>query len=152
MRVGFLSGEDPLEEGRATHSSILACRIPRTQEPGGLPYAKSPTPLKRLSTHAQIIQNDLKSVHGIAFTRTLFPYKITITGSWNQNVDIFEGHYSTHYTSIFNPLIFFSIAGNRGFYFVSCLRYKTRNEKLRKHFNILGKQSSIECRCKQVSL
>ena len=28
--------EDPLEEGTATHSSILACRIPGTEEPGGL--------------------------------------------------------------------------------------------------------------------
>ena len=28
--------EDPLEEGRAAHSSILAWRIPRTEEPGGL--------------------------------------------------------------------------------------------------------------------
>ena len=29
-------GEDPLEEGPATHSSILAWRIPWTEEPGGL--------------------------------------------------------------------------------------------------------------------
>ena len=29
-------GEDPLEEGMTTHSSILAWRIPRTEEPGGL--------------------------------------------------------------------------------------------------------------------
>ena len=28
--------EDPLEEGMATHSSILAWRIPSTEEPGGL--------------------------------------------------------------------------------------------------------------------
>ena len=28
--------EDPLEKGAATHSSILAWRIPRTEEPGGL--------------------------------------------------------------------------------------------------------------------
>ena len=28
--------EDPLEEGPATHSSILAWRIPWTEEPGGL--------------------------------------------------------------------------------------------------------------------
>ena len=28
--------EDPLEQGRATHSSILAWRIPWTEEPGGL--------------------------------------------------------------------------------------------------------------------
>ena len=27
---------DPLEKGMATHSSILACRIPWTEEPGGL--------------------------------------------------------------------------------------------------------------------
>ena len=27
--------EDPLEEKMATHSSILAWRIPRTEEPGG---------------------------------------------------------------------------------------------------------------------
>ena len=29
-------GEDHLEEEMATHSSILARRIPRTEEPGGL--------------------------------------------------------------------------------------------------------------------
>ena len=28
--------EDPLEEGMAIHSSFLAWRIPRTEEPGGL--------------------------------------------------------------------------------------------------------------------
>ena len=31
-----LSGEDPLEEGMATDSSILAWRIPWTEESGGL--------------------------------------------------------------------------------------------------------------------
>ena len=31
-----LGWEDPLEKGMATHSSILAWRIPRTEEPGGL--------------------------------------------------------------------------------------------------------------------
>ena len=30
------SWEDPLEEGMATHSGILAWRIPQTEEPGGL--------------------------------------------------------------------------------------------------------------------
>ena len=35
--VGLILGwEDPLEKGMATHSSILAWRIPRTEEPGGL--------------------------------------------------------------------------------------------------------------------
>ena len=35
-RVRSLSREDPLEEGTATHSSILAREIPRTEDPGGL--------------------------------------------------------------------------------------------------------------------
>ena len=34
--VGSLGWKDPLEKGKATHSSILAWRIPWTQEPGGL--------------------------------------------------------------------------------------------------------------------
>ena len=34
--VQSLAWEDPLEKGMATHSSILAWRIPRTEEPGGL--------------------------------------------------------------------------------------------------------------------
>ena len=34
--VRSLGREDPLEEGMATHSSILAQRIPWTEEPGGL--------------------------------------------------------------------------------------------------------------------
>ena len=34
--VWFLGWEDPLEKGMASHSSILAWRIPWTEEPGGL--------------------------------------------------------------------------------------------------------------------
>ena len=34
--VQFLGQEDPLEEGMATHSSILAWRIPWTEETGAL--------------------------------------------------------------------------------------------------------------------
>ena len=35
-QVRSLGREDPLEEGMTTHSSILAWRIPWTEEPGGL--------------------------------------------------------------------------------------------------------------------
>ena len=35
-RVQYLSWEDCLEKGMATHSSILAWRVPWTDEPGGL--------------------------------------------------------------------------------------------------------------------
>ena len=36
LRLQSLGQEDPLEKGTATHSSILAWRIPWTEEPGGL--------------------------------------------------------------------------------------------------------------------
>ena len=36
MRVRYLGREDPLEEGMAAHSSILAWRIPQTEECGRL--------------------------------------------------------------------------------------------------------------------
>ena len=35
-QVWFLGQDDPLEKGMATHSSILAWRIPWTEEPSGL--------------------------------------------------------------------------------------------------------------------
>ena len=36
IRVQFLGRKDPLEEEMATHSSILAWKIPWINEPGGL--------------------------------------------------------------------------------------------------------------------
>ena len=50
-RVPSLGWEDPLEEGLATHSSVLAWRIPWTEEPGGLRSmgSQSQTGLKRLA-------------------------------------------------------------------------------------------------------
>ena len=56
MRVLYLGREDPLEEEMATHSSILAWRTPRTEEPGTLQSMGSQRVghgMKRLSTHAR---------------------------------------------------------------------------------------------------
>ena len=39
--IQSLGGEDPLEEGMATYSSIPAWRIPWTEEPGGLQFIGS---------------------------------------------------------------------------------------------------------------
>ena len=39
--VQSLGWEKPLEEGMTNHSSILAWRIPRAEEPGGLQSMKS---------------------------------------------------------------------------------------------------------------
>ena len=46
--VQSLGQEDPLEEGMATHSSVLAWRIPWTEEPGRL-----------LSMGSQRVRHDL---------------------------------------------------------------------------------------------
>ena len=58
--VQFLGQEDPLEKGMATHSSILAWKIPWTEEPGGL-----------LSTEVQRVRYNLvttlQSGRGVTF-------------------------------------------------------------------------------------
>ena len=53
MQIQSLSQEDSLEEGMATHPSILAWRVPRTEEPGGLWSigSQNQTQLKTLRTH-----------------------------------------------------------------------------------------------------
>ena len=50
--VQSLGQEDPMEKGIATHSSILAWRIPWTEEPGRLQFTKlqSWTPATNTST------------------------------------------------------------------------------------------------------
>ena len=47
--VQTLSWEDALEEEMATHSSILAWKIPRTEEPGGLHRTQLSTAQQLLS-------------------------------------------------------------------------------------------------------
>ena len=54
MHLRSLDWEDPLEKGMATLSSIVAWRIPWTEEPGGATVhrvTKNQTQLKQLSTH-----------------------------------------------------------------------------------------------------
>ena len=49
----ILGQEDPLEEGMATHSSILAWRIPWTEEPGGLTvHEVTKSPRRQVANHA----------------------------------------------------------------------------------------------------
>ena len=54
MEVVSLAWEDTLQEGMTIHSSILAWRIPGTEEPGGLPLmgSQSWTRLKQFNTQA----------------------------------------------------------------------------------------------------
>ena len=51
-QVRSLGWEDPLEEGMATHSSILASEIPWTEEPGRL---YSPQGCKELETSEETL-------------------------------------------------------------------------------------------------
>ena len=54
--AGGLGWEDPLEEGLATHSSILAWRIPWTEEPDGLQSMESQrVGHDRATKHTQIL-------------------------------------------------------------------------------------------------
>ena len=50
-QVQPVDGEDPLEKGMATHSSILAWKIPLTEEPGGLQPMWSQKSETRLSDY-----------------------------------------------------------------------------------------------------
>ena len=72
--VQSLGQEDPLEEGTATHSSMLAWRRPWAEEPGGLQSvgSQSRTRLKRLSvrahTHAHTHTHNYSSGTSSVFT------------------------------------------------------------------------------------
>lgn len=81
MRVGFLSGKIP-GGGQSNSTPILLPADSHGHRSLEAVHAESDT-TEATYTHAQIIQNDRKSFHGTAFTRTLFPYEITVTGFWN---------------------------------------------------------------------
>ena len=62
--VQSLGWEDPLEKGTASHSSILAWRIPWTEEPGGLQSVGSQrvntTEVTKHSTYKAMESGDLR--------------------------------------------------------------------------------------------
>ena len=67
-QVQSLGWEDPLEKGMATHSSILACRIPLTEE----------TRVEKSDSTEQLNNNNDNSVYLLQFAATSkIPYCIT---------------------------------------------------------------------------
>ena len=69
-QVESLAQEDPLEESMATHSSILAWRIPWTEEPGGL---------QSMGSHR--VRHDWATKHSTGPARChVFPWIITELG------------------------------------------------------------------------
>ena len=71
-RVGFLGQEDPLEKEMATYSSILAWKIPWTEEPGGLQ-----------SMGLQRVGHDLvtKQQHSLARLNAAWNFQVKV-GNW----------------------------------------------------------------------
>ena len=75
MQVRSLGWEDPLEKEMSTHSSILAWKIPGTEEPGGL----YPRDLKKYGHKSATKQNN-----HIMIIDNFVCYKFSHEG-WNSN-------------------------------------------------------------------
>ena len=60
--IPSLGGEDPLQEEMATHSSILAWKIPWTEEPGGLysPWGRKESDSTK---HTQVSQVNIYNIY-----------------------------------------------------------------------------------------
>ena len=75
--VLFLGREDPLDKEMATHSSILACRIPCTEEPGRLQSMglQESDMTERLNHHQGSIKSSASrisySFHYLVFVRSV---------------------------------------------------------------------------------
>ena len=64
-RVQSLGWEDPLEEEMATHSSVLAWRIPWMEEPGGLQsMGQYVSDMTKQASHHQILKKKKKNLDG----------------------------------------------------------------------------------------
>ena len=75
--VRFLGWKDPLEKGTATHSSILAWRIPWTEEPGGLQSMGS----------QRVGHNWALSIHFLKLNRS--SQNLTVSWSWSVFIFVF---------------------------------------------------------------
>ena len=73
IQVQSLDWENPLEEGMATHSSILTWRIPRTGEPDGLQSIGSKESDTTEAMHRQSIQKLWEEVSISIFHSSLIP-------------------------------------------------------------------------------
>ena len=77
-QVQSLSREDPLEEEMATHSNILAWRIPWTEEPGGLQSMGSQRVRHNLMTEHSPARGHAAS-YGASGMRSLFDQKLYLS-------------------------------------------------------------------------
>ena len=62
MQACSLGREDPLEEGMGTHSSVLAWRVPQTEEPGGYsPWGHTELVATAVTEYARTVINTILS-------------------------------------------------------------------------------------------
>ena len=73
-----LGQEDPLQKGMATHSSVLAWRIPWTEEPGGL----QPIRYQRVGHDWSV------SMHSCISNTNLLPYKLISISKEKHNKNV----------------------------------------------------------------
>ena len=71
--VQALGQEDPLKKGIATHSIILACSIPWTEEPGGLQSMGSQSWIWQISFNAYSNRSDFSLIIIYGFHKSLTP-------------------------------------------------------------------------------
>ena len=95
MPVQSLGQEDPLEEVMATHSSIIAWKIPWTEKPGGIQSRgsqKSWTGLKRLGTSTQ-----MSNYYNLG-KKILYSYKkFLVSSSFSFKMKLYTFSYVTEY-------------------------------------------------------
>ena len=86
-RVRMLGWENPLEKGMATHSSILAWRIPGTEEPGGLQ-----------SMGSQRVGHDWAAISHSLIHQTLgAPCCYLTTNQWEESHTLCSPHTENHW-------------------------------------------------------
>ena len=82
MQVRSLGWEDSLEEGMTNHSSILAQRIPWTEEPGELQSigSQSQTGLKQSSIQYEGLMD--VAICGLSFSLFCLNYNLLLGATW----------------------------------------------------------------------
>ena len=128
-----------LEKEMATHSSVLAWRIPGTGEPGGLPSMGSRRVGHDWSDLAAAAAETSKFSNKI--TRVIFPPLYKMCVSWRQKWKMMQFHHSfsfglcafrfntfNKYTKKVNPLI--SLFGRQGFYNIPSFSWHVRASPL----------------------
>ena len=88
-----------LEKEMAPHSSVLACRIPGTEEPGGLPSmgSQSWTRLKRLSSSSSKNGKLSSNISQYSLTYFVFFYSKSL---WFQNYHLFIPSFIPSYSMV----------------------------------------------------